>query len=124
MAFLSYLPKLKRCTFSAWFFHKIFPYLKELRDRILRTTFVWSLFCLIPLYVGLHFSTSSFRKLVFHLSVLSLNQDIKIKSCYVILICSFVLNFTYIKTQLFINNKLFKNVLYIALGKNMLSGLF
>ena len=43
-------------------------------------------------YVGLHFSTSSFRKLVFRLSVLSLNQDIKIESsCYVILICSFVL---------------------------------
>ena len=29
--------------------------LKELRNRILRTTFVWSLFSLIRLYVGLHF---------------------------------------------------------------------
>ena len=66
--------------------------LKELRNRILRTTLVWSLFCLIRLYVDLHFSTSSFRKLVFRLSALSLNQDIKIESlCYVILICSFVL---------------------------------
>ena len=37
-------------------------------------------------YVGLHFSTSSFRKLVFRLSVLSLNQDIKI--C-VIMLCNF-----------------------------------
>ena len=49
--------------------------LKELRNRILRTTLEWSLLCLIRLYVGLHFSISSFRKLVFRLSVLSLNQD-------------------------------------------------
>ena len=49
--------------------------LKELRNRILRTTLEWSLFCLIRLYVGLYFSISSFRKLVFRLSVLSLNQD-------------------------------------------------
>ena len=52
--------------------------LKELRNRILRTTLVWSLFCLTWLYVGLHFLTGSFRKLVFRLSALSLNQDIKI----------------------------------------------
>ena len=51
--------------------------LRELRNRILRTSLVWSLFGLIRLYVVLHFSTSSFRKLVFPLSVLSLNQDIK-----------------------------------------------
>ena len=51
--------------------------LKELGNRILRTTLVWSLFGLIRVYVVLHFSTSSFRKLVFPLSVLSLNQDIK-----------------------------------------------
>ena len=52
--------------------------LKELRSRILRTTLEWLLFCLIRHYVGLHFSMSSFRKLVFRLSVLSFNQDMKI----------------------------------------------
>ena len=29
--------------------------LKELRNRILRAIYVWSLFCLIRLYVGLYF---------------------------------------------------------------------
>ena len=29
--------------------------LKELRNRILRAIHVWSLFCLIQLYVGLYF---------------------------------------------------------------------
>ena len=49
------------------------PALKELRNLILRTTLVWSLFCSIRVYVGQDFSTGSFRKLVFRLSVLSLN---------------------------------------------------
>ena len=39
--------------------------LKELRNRILRTSLVWPLFCLIRLHVGLYFSMSSFRKLFF-----------------------------------------------------------
>ena len=51
--------------------------LKELRNRILRITLEWSLFCLILLYVGLHFSMSSFRKLVLRFSVLSLNEPSK-----------------------------------------------
>ena len=29
--------------------------LKELRNRIIRSILVWSLFCLIRLYVGMHF---------------------------------------------------------------------
>ena len=52
------------------------------------------------------FSTVSFRKLVFHLSVPSLNQDIKI--C-VIMLCNFVL--TLYKNSRFINNKLFIKIL-------------
>ena len=84
---------------------------------------MWSLFCLIRLYVGLHFSTGSFGKLVLRLYVLSLNQDIKI--C-VIMLCNFDmwLFSPYIKTHLFINNKLFKNVVHIVLCKNMLSEMF
>ena len=84
---------------------------------------MWSLVCLIRLYVGLHFSTGSFRKLVLRLSVLSLNQDIKI--C-VIMLCNFDMSLflPYIKTHLFINNKLFKNVVHIVLCKNMLSEMF
>ena len=35
--------------------HTFQPNLKELRNRILRTILVGSLFCLIRLYVGLHF---------------------------------------------------------------------
>ena len=56
-------------------------------------------------------STGFFRKLVFRLSVLSLNQDIKIcvSSCYVILVCSFVLNLY--KNSPFINNNIFTKVL-------------
>ena len=48
--------------------------LKELRNCILRIILVWSLFCLM-FNTGLcmsTFSTTSFRKLVFHLSVLSI----------------------------------------------------
>ena len=96
--------------------------LKELRNRILCTTLVWSLFCLILLYVGLHFSMSSFRKLFFRLSVLSLNEDIKI--CVIMYV---ILNLfsTYVKTHLLVNNKLFKNVLYIVLlCKNLVSEMF
>ena len=52
------------------------------------------------------FSKVSFRKLVFGLPVLSLNQDIK--TC-VTWICSFVL--TLYKNSPFINNKLFTKVL-------------
>ena len=52
------------------------------------------------------YSTVSFRKLVFRLSVHSLKEDIKI--C-VIMICSFVL--TIYKNSPFINNKLFAKAL-------------
>ena len=60
--------------------------LKELRNCILRIILAWSLFCLAQVYVGLHFFTNSFGKLVFCLPVLSVNfaesnvldQDIKI----------------------------------------------
>ena len=56
------------------------------------------------------FSKVYFRKLVFRLSALSLNQDIKkTSSCYVILICNFVL--TLYKNSPFINNKLFIKIL-------------
>ena len=52
------------------------------------------------------FSTVSFTNLVFRLSVLSLNQDIKYASSYyVTLICSFVLTL-YNKNSPFINKKL------------------
>ena len=79
--------------------------LKEFWNRILRTIFIWSLFCLKRLYVSV-FSTVSFRKLVFRLSVLSLNQDIKyVSSCHIILACNFVL--TLYKKSPFINRKLF-----------------
>ena len=97
--------------------------LKEIRNCILLNTLVRSLFCLIRLYVGLHFFTDSFRKL--RLSAISLNRGIKIS--VVIMLCNFVyavLFSSYIKTHLFINNKLFKNVLYIVLCKNMLSEMF
>ena len=44
------------------------------------------------------------------------------------MLCNFDKQFcsqlTYIKTHLFINNKLFKNVLYIVLCKNMLPEMF
>ena len=36
-------------------FFKITLLLKELRNRILRVIVVWSLICLLPVYVGLHF---------------------------------------------------------------------
>ena len=52
------------------------------------------------------FSTDSFRKLVFRLSVLSLNQVIKI--C-VIMLCNFIL--ALYENSLFINNKLFIKIL-------------
>ena len=52
------------------------------------------------------FSTVSFRKLVFHFSVPSLNQGIKI--C-VIMLCNFVL--TLYKNSPFIHNKLFIKIL-------------
>ena len=68
----------------------LLQHLKELRNRILRTTLVWKLLCLIRLYVGLHFSTSSCRKIDFCLSVVSLNQDIKI--C-IIMLCNFDMYF-------------------------------
>ena len=93
--------------------------LKELRNRILRITLEWSLFCLILLYLGLHFSMSFFRKLVLRLSVLSLSEGIKI--CVIMYVISNLFS-PYVKTHFFVNNKLFKNVLYIVLlCKNMVS---
>ena len=68
------------------------------------------------------FYMSSFRKLFFRLSVLSLNEDIKI--CVIMYV---ILNLfsTYVKTHLLVNNKLFKNVLYIVLlCKNLVSEMF
>ena len=61
-------------------------YLKELRNRILSNILVRLLFCLIRLCVGLHFLHFFFTNLVSRLSVLSLNQGIKI--C-VIILCNF-----------------------------------
>ena len=52
------------------------------------------------------FSIDSFRKLAFHFSGLSLNQDIKICA---IMLCNFVL--TLHENSLFINNKLFIEIL-------------
>ena len=60
--------------------------LKELRNRITRNVLVWSLFYLILLNVGLHFLRFLLENQFFYLSVLSLNQDIKI--C-VIMLCNF-----------------------------------
>ena len=45
------LKKIKQLKWLNW--TKLL--LKELRNLILRTIFVWSLFCLIRVYVGLHF---------------------------------------------------------------------
>ena len=59
--------------------------LKERGNRNLRTILVWSLLCLKRLCKSA-FSTVSFRKLVFRLSVLFLNQDIKI--CDIIKVCN------------------------------------
>ena len=58
------------------------------------------------------FSTVSFRKLVFHFSVPSLNQDIK--TC-IIMLCKFVL--TLCKHSPFINNKLFIKILQNCVNK-------
>ena len=81
-------------------------HLKELCNCILCTILVWSLFCLIQLCVSLHFLQFFWKTSIF-LSVLSvffvLNQMFLIKtlkyvsSCYVILLCKFVL---YVKAQL------------------------
>ena len=104
--------------------------LKELQNPVLSFILVWSLFCLIRLYVGLHFlqfpwktSFSSFYAFcVFCFESNLLNQDIKIYvlSCYVILLCNFVL--TLYKNSPLINNT--KLLIKILLCKNMLSERF
>ena len=95
---------LSFCTFCVYFscveFNVIF--LKELRNRVLRIIFVWSLFRLIRLQVGLHLqvytflwktSFSSFCVFcVFCFESNVLNQDIEICVILlnVILLCNFV----------------------------------
>ena len=80
--------------------------LKELRNRILRTILVWSFLFFNTALCRSAFSTVSFRKLVFRLSVLSLNQDVKI--C-VIMLRNVTL--TLYKNSPVINNKLFVKLL-------------
>ena len=67
------------------------------------------------------FSTVSYRKLVFRLSVLSLNQNIKI--CLIVL-CYFVLTLN--KNSHIINNKLFIQILkfYVKTGFQRFFGFF
>ena len=76
--------------------------------------------CRSAFFYGFFWKTSSSSLCAFFES---LNQDIKI--C-VIMLCNFDmwLFSPYIKTHLFINNKLFKNVVHIVLCKNMLSEMF
>ena len=96
--------------------------LKELQNPVLSFILVWSLFCLIRLYVGLHFlqfpwktSFSSFYAFcVFCFESNLLNQDIKIYvlSCYVILLCNFVL-ILYKNSPLINNTKLLIKILLL-----------
>ena len=96
--------------------------LKELQNPVLSFILVWSLFCLIRLYVGLHFlqfpwktSFSSFYAFcVFCFESNLLNQDIKIYvlSCYVILLCNFVLTL-YKNSPLINNTKLLIKILLL-----------
>ena len=84
--------------------------LQELRNRILRTTLTWSLFCLIRLYAGLQFLRrlleNTFFVILWFLWIKTLKYA---SSCYVILICSFVL--ILYKNPPFLNNRLFTKVL-------------
>ena len=69
------------------------PYLKELRNRILSTILVWSLFCLIRLYVGLNLLRFLLenQSFVYFLCFLCMKTFKCASSCFEILICNFVL---------------------------------
>ena len=107
--------------FSKWFLYvqqiifiasKWLLYVQQIYSaNDLRTIIVWSLFCLIWLYVGLHFLRFLFENWFFIFLCLLWIKILKYaaSSCYVILICSFVL--TLYKNSPFVNNKLFTKVL-------------
>ena len=92
------------------FLMQLVVHLKELRNRILHTILVWSLFSLMWLYVGLHFLEFLFQTWFFVFLCFLWIKTLKyVSSCYVILICNFVL--TLYKNSRFINNKLFIKIL-------------
>ena len=84
--------------------------LQELRNRILGTTLTRSLFWLIRLCIGLQFLRLLLENMFFViLWFLWIKTSKYASSCYVILICSFVL--ILYKNPPFLNNRLFTKVL-------------